>query len=168
MFCKDCDGKNIETQDVTLDNGKIIHGKYCMKCGYSTNDQLVGSNPMFQKSLIDTINNDSYKGMSDLIVYDEEIGQYWMPSIVQNDEAVIMPFKDENGDMKWMLARIVSIEDQELIDKGYTKTIDVDNAFVYDKFEFDKAMEQFNQYMEYVKSLSEQEENEDGATSQTE
>ena len=56
MFCKDCDGKNIQTQDVDLGNGKVLHGKYCMKCGYSTNDMLVGSNPEFQKSLIETIN----------------------------------------------------------------------------------------------------------------
>ena len=50
MFCKECDGKNIQAQEVVLESGEILHGKYCMKCGYSTNDKLVGSNPMFQKS----------------------------------------------------------------------------------------------------------------------
>ena len=70
----------------------------------------------------------------------EENGRIWIPTMMTLPTAMLYPFDDEDGVMKWAYAPIIEIAEEDRKDYPkpdggyYDKTYDVENPQVYDIF----------------------------------
>ena len=103
----------------------------CIACGYVNSSKFKGTrdnNKEYDKL------TDDMKGWSK-----EVLGSIWIPSIFTLPDSLIYP-DNVNGEMKWKLAEMVDIPEEEQkdypIEGGgfYDRMYDVDNAKIYDNF----------------------------------
>tara|TARA_Y100000310_G_scaffold74272_1_gene70406 strand:- start:413 stop:922 length:510 start_codon:yes stop_codon:yes gene_type:complete len=106
----------------------------CIWCGYVSSSKFVGTkedNEEYQK-LTDDMKNWSK----------EALNRIWIPSIFTLPDGLMYPDNDENGVMKWKLAEMKFISEEEQKNypikgqdkKFYDKKYDTDNSVVYDNF----------------------------------
>jgi Zn ribbon nucleic-acid-binding protein len=120
----------------------------CIACGYTTTSLLVGS--VDDNESFDKLSDDMKKWAK------EENGRIWIPSMITLPFGMLYPF-DDNGTMKWSLAEMVDISEDEQKNypkedgEGfYEKRFDTDNAKIFDEFVLalsalnEKAKEEIN------------------------
>ena len=105
----------------------------CLGCGYASSDNFSGKkedHPQY-KTLT--------KEMKEWSAQTDE--RWYIPSIITLPFAMVYPHKDNRGDLKWALAKMVDIPESEREkypkEDGsgyYDKRFDVENAFSYDSF----------------------------------
>lgn len=105
----------------------------CLGCGYASSDNFTGKkedHPQY-KTLTEE--------MKEWSVQTDE--RWYIPSIITLPFAMVYPHKDNRGDLKWALARMIDIPelDREKYPKEdgsgyYDKRFDIENAFSYDSF----------------------------------
>ena len=121
----------------------------CLSCGYSTNDTYNGNvdeNEYFQK-----LDEDLKKWAQ------ESQGQIWIPSVLRLPIGIYYPY-DVDGEMKWALAPMVLIPEDEQknypiegTQKFHTKKIDIENQLIFDNF--GKGLKQINETLDKQKEM---------------
>lgn len=98
--CPLCEENELQ---VLKDNGKEL--MQCISCGYSTSDSMMGTK--------DTCK--SFQEMdSNLIKWAKEAkGYVWIPSVLNLDIGILYPVADENKNMVWAFAPLISIAEEE-------------------------------------------------------
>ena len=104
----------------------------CINCGYVSSPKYVGTKET----------NEEYQKLTDDMKKwaVEKTGRIWIPTMMTLPTAMLYPFDDENGVMKWGYAPIIDIleEDRKNYPKPnggyYDKTYDIENPIVYDTF----------------------------------
>lgn len=104
----------------------------CISCGYVSSPKYIGdkeTNEEFQKLTEDMKNWAK-----------EENGRIWIPTMMTLPTAMLYPFDDVEGNMKWAFAPMVDISESDRKDYPrpdggfYEKTYDVETPTVYDTF----------------------------------
>ena len=122
----------------------------CLNCGYSTSHNFIlkdGETPDDNK-IYQSFNEDM-KGWCVVRDFDQLGRRIWIPVIMTLPFGTVFPFNNEDGNMKWKVATLVDIPEDEqksYPDKDggyYTKKYDMDNAKVYDEFLY--AMHDLNE-----------------------
>jgi len=116
----------------------------CLNCGYSTSHNFIlkdgetADDNEIYKSF-----NDEMKGWCVVRDFDQFGKRIWIPVIMTLPFGTLLPFNDEDGNMKWKVAKLVDIPEEEQVnypDKEnggyYTKRYDMDGAKVFDEFIF--------------------------------
>ena len=134
----------------------------CFNCGYMSDTRYrVGS-----VELVDNMNA-SPQLVQDLQYHDESRGIVWFPCVINMGElGIIYPDESVSSESRasfkakdkknyvWKYAKVVEIPEEERANyNNYDKRLDVDNAKVYDKFEFFNAC----QDMGIIKDLKKKE-----------
>ena len=104
----------------------------CINCGYSTSE-IYGGNTKTNKAFSELDD--------DMKEWAREINGYiWIPSVVNLSVGLYYPF-NVGGEMKWALAPLVDIPENEQKDypredgKGsHTKKYDIENQLIFDEF----------------------------------
>ena len=104
----------------------------CINCGYVSSPKYVGTKET---------NEEYVKLTDDMKKWSvEENGRIWIPTMMTLPTAMLYPFDDEDGVMKWAYAPIIEIAEEDRKDYPkpdggyYDKTYDVENPQVYDIF----------------------------------
>ena len=105
----------------------------CINCGYVSSTKFIGNKET----------NEEYKKLTDEMKgwAKEALGRIWIPSLFTLPDGMIYP-EDENGEMKWRLAELVEIPEDEQknypvegqTDKFYEKRYNVEKPKKYDYF----------------------------------
>lgn len=116
----------------------------CMESGYCTTDRLeIGSDAVehFEESITEL--------MRDARIEDDESGLVWHPSFLQFPFGMLYIAGSGAHDMHWEVAHIVAVEEHEKTKypvpgregEYFTSKLDVDNAKVFDKLDFENALD---------------------------
>lgn len=105
----------------------------CISCGFTTTSLLAGSKD--DNESFDKLSDDMKKWSV------EKNNQIWIPSMITLPFGMLYPFNDNSEVMKWSLAEMIDIPDderknypKETEDGFYDKRFDTDNAVVFDEF----------------------------------
>jgi len=129
---------------VEADEETNIESYICMESGYTTTDKLkIGSKEIEQYEQTIT------ELMKSVRVEDKERGLVWYPAFMQMPGAMLYVKGTSFKDMKWEVAKIVSIQGEERLKypvpgkegEYFTSRLDVENAKTYSKKDFQKAFE---------------------------
>ena len=115
----------------------------CLNCGYASSDRFLGTKK--DNEVYPTLPDDM-KGWAK-----ESDGRIWVPTLFTTPFAVLYPFNDDDGNLKWGYADMVDIPEGEQKDypmegqegKFHTKKYDTDNPDVFDEFIY--AMSKLNE-----------------------
>tara|TARA_Y100000593_G_C4280868_1_gene322700 strand:- start:113 stop:565 length:453 start_codon:yes stop_codon:yes gene_type:complete len=118
----------------------------CINCGYVTFEKFKLNKKPKEK-------HEEYLKLTDDMKKWVKIStdRFWTPTIFTLPSGMLYPFDDENGSMKWKMAEMVDIseEDQEKYPDPnggfYKKKYDIQNAKIYD--EFVVALSELNNHM---------------------
>lgn len=145
--CPQCDHYDVlKEKDVQI----------CMKCGFQTMKTYTVNSEQMKLMM-----NTSPKIVKSLMLYDNNLKQYWVPTIINiPDVGMVYPEGNENN-WKWAYAPVVPIPAIERIkypipnttDEYYETRLGVDQAIYFDKFNFKKAAKRIGYIPE--KSLTE-------------
>lgn len=116
----------------------------CMESGYSTTDKLkIGSTEVerYEETMTEL--------MRDARIEDEESGLVWHPSFLQFPFGILYISGTGAHDMHWEVAKVVDVEEHEKTNypipgqegQYFTSKLDVDNAKVFDKLDFENALD---------------------------
>ena len=116
----------------------------CMESGYSTTDKLqIGSDAVeqFEESITEL--------MRDARIEDEESGLVWHPSFLQFPFGILYIAGTGAHDMHWEVAEVVDVQEHAKTmypvpgreGEYFTSKLDVDNAKVFDKLDFENALD---------------------------
>ena len=116
----------------------------CMESGYCTTDKLIiGSTEVekYEESITEL--------MRDARIEDDESGFVWHPSFLQFPFGMLYIAGSGAHDMHWEVAEVVSITGEERLKypipgqegQYFTSKLDVDNAKVFDKLDFENALD---------------------------
>ena len=112
----------------------------CMHCGYATSDKFRG--PQGQVPEFDKLTPDMQRWAKHNKISNGEktFEKYWIPSIMTLPDAMIFPVGEAHHPMKWALAKMVDIPEEEQKDypiQGggfYKQRYDTENQQVFDEF----------------------------------
>jgi Zn ribbon nucleic-acid-binding protein len=106
----------------------------CIWCGYVSSSKFKGTKE----------ENDEYKKLTDEMKEwaKEAIGRIWIPSLFTLPDGMIYPQNDKDGVMKWKLAELVVVPEDERknypvegqVDKFYDKRYQTEKPKTYDNF----------------------------------
>tara|TARA_B100000287_G_scaffold404683_1_gene427581 strand:+ start:2805 stop:3308 length:504 start_codon:yes stop_codon:yes gene_type:complete len=127
-----------------------LNSMQCLSCGYSTNDTYTGDPEKCEPFL--NLDEDLRKWA------EESQGQMWIPSVLRLPIGLYYPI-DKDDKMKWALAPLVSIPEDEQKnypvegqeDKFHTKKYDVENELYFNNF--GKGLKQVNSILDKQKDL---------------
>ena len=119
----------------------------CLNCGYTSTSKFVGEKKT----------NEEYKNLTeDMQRWSKAFnGRIWIPTILTLPIGILYPQDDKNDKMKWYLAEMVDISEEEQKNfpvlgdtkQHYKQRYDVDNAKEYDEF-FEGMLELNNRLKE--------------------
>jgi len=116
----------------------------CMESGYCTTDKLkIGSNE------VEKYEEGITQLMRDARIEDEELGVVWHPAFLQFPFGMLYASGDSVDELKWEVAEVVDIYGDERLKypipghegQYFTSRLDVDNAKVFDKLDFESALD---------------------------
>lgn len=116
----------------------------CMESGYSTTERLkIGSEEVekYEESITQL--------MRDARIEDEEMGLVWHPSFLQFPFGILYIAGSGADDMHWEVAEVVDVEEHEKTKypipgregEYFTSKLDVENAKIFDKLDFENALD---------------------------
>jgi hypothetical protein len=141
-LCHVCGSKTVEKEAGTI---------LCMECGFHTH-------PNFKQEYRDKLEATMPKLIKALRFNDKRTGLIWYPIVVNIPNVGIL-FPDGNSveNWKWSFAKIVPIPLHERMKypipnktgQFYETRLDIENAIIYPKYEFQKI---YKEFLEYVKT----------------
>ena len=148
VYCPLCGEKELQ---LNVDEKTSMQ---CLSCGYSTSDDFEGDISSNEK--LKEIDKDLKKWAV------ESQGQVWIPSILNLPIGLYYPI-DVDGKMKWALAPMVQIPEEERKNypipneknKFYSKKYDMENEIRFD--EFGKGLQTLNDILDKQKTILEDE-----------
>lgn len=128
---------------VEADEQTGVESRLCMQSGYSTADTLkLGSDTIekYEQSLTQL--------MRDRKFIDNESQLVWYPSFMQLPGGMLYCDESADSELQWKVAGIVEIFGDECKKypipgkdgEYYTSKLDVDNATIYNKYDFETAL----------------------------
>ena len=129
---------------------KDLKSQQCINCGYVTADK-------FKHGSVDKKHFKAYQELSDDMKKwtKDSNGHLWIPTIMTLPFAILYPFDDKDGNMKWGLAEMVDIPEEERknypvegdSNKFYERKYDTDNARAFDEFVL--ALSELNKWVKF-------------------
>tara|TARA_B100000131_G_scaffold304871_1_gene330316 strand:+ start:154 stop:621 length:468 start_codon:yes stop_codon:yes gene_type:complete len=127
-----------------------LKSQQCINCGYVTSEK-------FKHKNVDKKYFKPYKELSDdMKKWAKDVdGQLWIPTIMTLPFAILYPFDDKDNNMKWGLAEMVDIPEEERknypvegdSNKFYERKYDTDNARTFDEFVL--ALSELNKWVKF-------------------
>tara|TARA_R110002012_G_scaffold201465_2_gene370381 strand:+ start:1439 stop:1963 length:525 start_codon:yes stop_codon:yes gene_type:complete len=133
---------------IEADPNTGIESRICMESGYTTSDTLIiGS---------DAILKYEEAGLTEFMramkYIDNNLGTIWYPAFIQMERSMLYCDRHDQSSNKlaWKVARVVNIADIDKtkypvpgkINEYYTSRLDVENALLFDQYQFKAALDQ--------------------------
>lgn len=139
---------------VEADDTTNVTSYMCMESGYTTTDNM--------KIDSDTVKNYE-KHITDLMVKtqfkDKERGLVWYLAFLNiPGVAMLYPSGDDSNSIKWHVAQVIELTPEERkqypvpgkTDEYYTSRLDLENAKVFEKTEFESALDSFYEILNNI------------------
>jgi Zn ribbon nucleic-acid-binding protein len=130
---------------------KDVKSQQCINCGYVTAEKFKYAEN------VDVEHFKPYQELTDDMKKwtKHNNGQIWIPTIMTLPFAILYPFDDKDGKMKWGLAEMVDIPEEERKnfpvegqkDKFYERKYDTENTRIFDKFVL--ALSELNKWVKF-------------------
>ena len=129
---------------VEADENTNINSYMCMESGYTTTENFK-VNSQIVKDYEKTIT----QLMKDIKFVDKKQKLVWYPSFLQFPFGMLYMAGTDASDMHWEVAEVVDVEEHEKTKypipgqdgQYFTSKLDVDNAKVFDKLDFESALD---------------------------
>lgn len=141
IICPICNSDNCFSET----NSETIEMYFCMKCGYTSNLLYKNNSEKLNELLTNT--PESIKALRKL---DIERDIYWFPSVINTTLGMIIPefsSQKDSEEWNWKVIKPVKLTEEEKLkypipgkeNEYYEYQLDVDNAKIFDKTEFNLA-----------------------------
>jgi len=124
-----------------------VESRICMESGYTTTEKLkIGS-----QEALDYESAGLSEFMKAVKYVDDKLGTIWYPAFIQMEGAMLYCERVNlnSNTLEWKVAQVITLNDKEKLNypipgkdnEYFTSRLDVENALIFEKFQFKAALD---------------------------